>query len=75
MGKVTYMTVRAYAETVGKSEKTIYTRISMGKLAAIPEPGGGKGKLIPVCTCEENLFPGKSLCPDCEKIFAEMQIF
>ena len=75
MGKITYVTVKRYAEIVEKSEKTIYTRINMGKLGTIPEPGGGKGKLIPVCNCEDNLFPGKALCPACEEIFAEKQVF
>lgn len=75
MGKITYVTVKRYAEILGKSERTIYNRITTGRLETIPEPGGGKGRLIPVCTCEDNLFPGKALCPACEENFAQKQDF
>jgi len=69
MGNIRYLTVDAYAQAWGKHPQTIYLRISLGKILVVSEPGGGRGKLIPVCDCKTNLFPGKGLCDSCEDEF------
>lgn len=67
MSKIIYITVKRYAELWEKTESTIYKRVSAGKLTVVPEPGGGQGKLIPVCNCDDNYFPGRDLCQKCQK--------
>lgn len=67
MGKLLYLTVRQYANLWDKHENSIYKRISEGKILTIPEPDGGRGRLIPVCQCGDNYFPGRSLCLSCKK--------
>lgn len=66
MGKIRWITIKEYAGLWGKSESTIYSRISAGKMTAITEPNGG-GKLVPVCDCNDNFFPGRSPCISCQK--------
>ena len=61
-----YLTVNTYAALWNKTPGAIYLRISAGRLFAIPEPGGGKGLLIPVCECKSNPFPSKNICVACE---------
>lgn len=67
MGKLRYLTVTQYAEVWEKSPQAIYQRIAAGKILTIPEPDGGRGKLIPVCDCPDNYFPDRSLCITCKK--------
>lgn len=67
MSNFTFLTVRRYAELWEKHEQTIYRRIDEGKILTIPEPDGGKCKIIPVCHCDANYFPGRSICLHCKK--------
>ena len=67
MRKRKYLTVLQYAEAWKKTSRAIYQRISVGKLLVIDEPAGGRGKLVPVCECPDNYFPGRSLCSACKK--------
>jgi len=69
MSKLKYLTIKHYAKVWLRHENSIRNRIAEGKLLAISEPGSGRGILIPVCECEDNHFPGRSLCINCKRGF------